>query len=222
VLGRALAMTLDPSEITRLLEPFGVDLDGQQLDVVGRYLDLLTRWSRAVSLTAIRRQEEIVTRHFGESIYVTKFASLDGPLLDIGSGAGFPGLAMKIVRPDIRVVLLEPVTKKRAFLKEVVRECQFRRVEVIGARAEDFSEEHDSEFQCVTLRAVGDFEGVLPAASKCLSGSGRIYAWLTAPEASRLSAGVPDFRGLFAWSEPIKVPLSRDREIWVGRSKRST
>jgi hypothetical protein len=63
---------------------------------------------------------------------------------------------------------------------------------------------------------------VLPAASKCLSGSGRIYAWLTALEASRLSAGVPDFRGLFAWSEPIKVPLSRDREIWVGRSKRST
>jgi 16S rRNA (guanine527-N7)-methyltransferase len=215
-------MTLETSEIARLLEPFGLDLDRRRVDMIGRYLDLLLRWNRAVNLTAIREPEEIVTRHFGESMYVTKFEELGGPLLDVGSGAGFPGLAIKIVRPEIPMVLLEPVAKKRAFLKEVARECGFQGVEVIGDRVEDYSAGHGGEFNSVTLRAVGDFESVLPAVARCLKATGSVYAWLTGTEASRLSADLAEFR-LFAWSEPIKVPLSRDREIWIGRpTRRST
>lgn len=215
-------MTLEPSRISQLLEPFGLELDRRRVDIVGRYLDLLMRWNRAFNLTAIREPEEIVVRHFAESMYVTKFAELGAPLLDIGSGAGFPGLAIKIVQPEIPMVLLEPVAKKRAFLKEVVRECAFEEAEIRGDRAEEFSAAHNRAFGSVTLRAVGDFGSVLPAAARCLNVTGCVYAWLTSLEASRLTASVPEF-GLFAWTAPIKVPLSRDREIWTGRqSERST
>lgn len=216
-------MTLAPSQISHLLEPFGLELDGPQVDIVGRYLDLLLRWNRALNLTAIRDPQDVVTRHFGESMYVARFAELGGRLLDVGSGAGFPGLAIKIVRSELSIVLLEPVAKKRAFLKEAVRECAFTGVEITGDRVEDFSLAHGGEFESVTLRAVGDFERVLPASARCLKAGGCVYAWLTSAEALELSETLPDFRRLFVWSCPVKVPLSRDREIWIGVVKqRST
>lgn len=209
-------MSIPVAEISRLLQPFDLALDEHQLDLTRRYLDLLVHWSRAVNLTAVRRPEEIVTRHFGESLYITKFAKLEGTLLDVGSGAGFPGLAIKIVRPDTAVVLLEPVGKKRAFLKEVVRECEFTRVEVEGVRVEDFCCGRNGEFDSVTLRAVGSFGTVLPAVAGCLRPTGNVYAWLTGVEALQLRRDIPEFSGLFTWAEPIALPVSRDREIWSG------
>lgn len=215
-------MTLRPDQISQLLQPFGLELDGRRVDIVSRYVDLLLRWNRAVNLTAILDPAEIVTRHFGESMYVTKFADLGRSLLDVGSGAGFPGLAIKIVRTETSTVLLEPVTKKRAFLKELIRECALQGVEVLGDRVENFSLAHRGEFESVTLRAVGGFDVVLPAAACCLSRTGRVYAWLTSAEASKLAVETPGFHRWFAWSDPLKVPLSRDREIWVGRPKQGS
>lgn len=210
-------MTLHPDQISKLLQPFGIELDSRRVDIVGRYLDLLLRWNRAVNLTAIRDPEEIVTRHFGESMYVTRFAELGARLLDVGTGAGFPGLAIKIMRPEISMVLLEPIAKKRAFLKEAIRECGFQGVEVSRDRVEEFSLANGGEFDSVTLRAVGELGSVLPAAFRSLRAAGSVYAWLTGAECSNLSADLPGFRRLFVWLDPVKVPLSRDREIWIGR-----
>jgi 16S rRNA (guanine527-N7)-methyltransferase len=205
-------------QIAELLEPFALSLDDTQLELIRRYLDLLMRWNRAVNLTAIRNPEEAVTRHFGESLYLTRFAELRGPLLDVGSGAGFPGLALKIVAAELRVVLLEPVAKKRAFLKEVTRECGFREVEVSGERVEDFGARHTGEFESVTLRAVGGFGSVLPAVGTCLAATGWLFAWLTGAEGVRLAAMTEQF-DLFAWRKRVKVPMSVDREIWAGQAR---
>jgi 16S rRNA (guanine527-N7)-methyltransferase len=204
------------SELARLLEPFALTTSQRQLELITTYINLLMRWNRAVNLTAIRRPEDIVVRHFGESLYLTNFASLDGPLLDVGSGAGFPGLAIKILRPETPVVLLEPVAKKRSFLKEVVRECGFRHVEVCADRVQEFGGTHGDEFESVTLRAVGGFREVLPAASRLLRSHGRLYAWLTASEGERLLGDELAFAERVLWMNRIKVPLSIEREIWVG------
>lgn len=210
-------MEISATEIACLLEPFELQLDHHQLEAVRRYVALLVRWNHAINLTAIRRPEEIVVRHFGESMYLTKFATLTGTLLDVGSGAGFPGLPIKLMRPELRVVLLEPSAKKRAFLKEVVRECNIDRVEVSGTRVEDFCGGHQREFESVTMRAVGDSELVLPAVAGCVAASGGVYLWLTKATARTLVETVPDFQRLFAWTDPLRLPLSRDREIWRGR-----
>ena len=98
---------------------------------------LLLRWNEKINLTAIRNPAECVTRHFGESLFLAHHVNLQGSLLDIGSGAGFPGLALKIVFPELSVTLLEPVTKKRAFLKEAARVCGFSQVSVRGERLEE-------------------------------------------------------------------------------------
>jgi 16S rRNA (guanine527-N7)-methyltransferase len=210
-------MPLFADDIRRLMIPFCLELDSHQLDQVNAWTDLLIRWNAKINLTTIRTPEEIVVRHFAESMYLAKFLELRGRLLDVGSGAGFPGLALKIVSPGLQVVLLEPVGKKRAFLKEVVRECGFESVEVRVDRIEDYCGSHSGEFDVVTARALGSFDSTLPAMVQCLRADGKLCLWLTRPEAASLSEQNAGFRSLVNWSEPIPVPLSRDREIWYGK-----
>jgi 16S rRNA (guanine527-N7)-methyltransferase len=205
--------------VAACLAEFGISPDAAQVQQIALYTELLLRWNRAINLTAIRDAESIIRRHFAESIYLTKIVRLHGSILDVGSGAGFPGLALKLVQPDLSVVLLEPVAKKRAFLKEVVRECGLSHVEVSGARVEDYSDPQPRAFESVTMRAVGSFNTVLPAVAKTLSPDGTLCLWLTRAEASALAERELSFSALFSWSEPVSIPLSRDREIWFGNRK---
>ncbi|HEY6292432.1 MAG TPA: 16S rRNA (guanine(527)-N(7))-methyltransferase RsmG [Terriglobia bacterium] len=205
--------------VAQALEPFGVTLSPRQLDRVSSYVERLVNWGRAVNLTAIHGQEQILRRHFAESMYITGFLHLEGCLLDVGTGAGFPGLALKIICPELNVTLLEPVAKKRAFLKEVVRECQLELVEIRSDRVEGFCITAAKSFDFVTVRAVGSFDTVLPSVRRCLAPTGRACLWLTGHEARRLAQNNKDFGGLFEWEEPVAVPLSQDREIWCGRPR---
>jgi 16S rRNA (guanine527-N7)-methyltransferase len=152
-------------------------------------------------------------------MYLANVVEFKGSLVDIGSGAGFPGLALKIARPELRVVLLEPVGKKRAFLKEVVRSCNFESVEVLGDRIQEFAIGHAGEFNFATVRALGGLDDILPAAWRALAKDGSIYLWLTGLSAGQLKDGFAGFNSLFTESNPLRVPMSRDREVWCGRKR---
>lgn len=210
-------MPIQPAAVAASLADFGISLGLRQLEQIASYVDLLTRWNRAINLTAILDPGEIVTRHFAESIYITRFVDLQGEILDVGSGAGFPGLAIKIARPELRVVLLEPVAKKRAFLKEVVRECKLDRVEVSGSRVEDYCAQAMGGFESATVRAVGNLPMILRATARCLKRSGSVYLWLAGDEGPQDSLKDSGYSELFRWSEPTPLPMSRDRKIWRGR-----
>ena len=212
-----LAMLTD-AELAGLLEPFGVTLTSRQIGQLRTYLERLLRWNVKINLTAIRRAEDCVTRHFGESLYLARWAQLEGRLLDIGSGAGFPGLALKISFPDLAVTLLEPTAKKRAFLKEVTRACEFQGVEVCGQRLEEFAaNEPRSLFDSATSRAVGHFPKLLPLAARCLRPGGRLYLWLSREQGSQLSPLTDRLR----WDEPVPIPLTRTGDIWCGTRESS-
>jgi len=201
------------TRLRQLLEPYGLDLSSAQADHVLAYLHLLLRWNQKINLTAIRHPEECVTRHFGESLFLARHVQLHGNLLDIGSGAGFPGLALKIVFPGISVTLLEPVAKKRAFLKEAARACGFRQVEVRGERLEDLARTTPPPaFDFATMRAVGNLDVLVPLAAQCLKASGNLLLWLTQEQAAALG-GIDC--GL-TWGAPLSIPLSRTGEIWRG------
>jgi 16S rRNA (guanine527-N7)-methyltransferase len=210
---------VDAATIANALADFGLTLDAGQVQQISRYADLLLRWNRAIKLTAIRDPREVIARHFAETMYLTRFIELRGSLLDVGSGAGFPGLALRIAQPNLKVVLLEPAVKKRAFLKEVVRECGLTDVEIDGAKVESFCIPRALQFDSATMRAVGQFGVVLGATASCLKASGSLYLWLTSREAQHLAADEPNFNQLFTWPAPIPVPQSREREIWCGRLK---
>jgi 16S rRNA (guanine527-N7)-methyltransferase len=153
------AMTTDPREVLlQGIEALGLTCDEAQAGLFMTYLSELKKWNRAYSLTSIRDDRGIVIKHFLDSLlYLKALPSEMGSLADIGAGAGFPGLPIKILRPELRLYLVEPVQKKAAFLRSTVRRLGLEGVEVLAQRVEDVS-----GFQvdaCVTraLFAVAEF-----------------------------------------------------------------
>lgn len=205
---------LEEPRLRHLLEPFGLDLTPTQATQTLAYLHLLLRWNEKINLTAIRNEAECVTRHFGESLFIAHHIQPHGNLLDIGSGAGFPGLALKIVFPDLSVTLLEPVTKKRAFLKEAARVCAFDHVAVRGDRLEELASATPAPaFDYATMRAVGNLTELVPLAAQCLKPGGSLLLWLSQEQAGGLT---PIDSGL-TWMDPLPIPLSRTTEVWWGK-----
>jgi 16S rRNA (guanine527-N7)-methyltransferase len=209
-----IGLVLPRPALRRLLEPFSLALDDSQEVVLLTYLELLLRWNSRINLIGPATAEECITRHFAESLYLTRHADLHGKLLDIGSGAGFPGLALKIAKQDLRITLLEPVAKKRAFLKEIVRACHMNSVEVLGYRVESYAKSHGiPSFDVVTARAVGRARELAKYSSMLMKPQGLICLWLGQGQAAELIPSASEF----AWRDPVPIPLSKCREILMGR-----
>lgn len=155
--------TLPESVIASLLEPY-LAPPADLLPQLSAYLDLLLKWNARTNLTAIREPEEMVRRHFGESLFAARHlgAEID-TLLDLGSGAGFPGLPIALLRPEIRVTLAESQHKKASFLREAVRTLGLS-VEVWAGRVETMPS--DRRFHTVALRAVDNMAAAVAVAEE--------------------------------------------------------
>lgn len=137
-------------------------------------------------------------------------------LADIGSGAGFPGIPIKIWAPEIRLTLIESNQKKSTFLREIVRSLTLMDIDVHNGRAERYREAHRTQsqhcFDVVALRAVEQFSSILPVASGLLAPSGRLALLIGQSQLSEVVAILP---GL-AWRPPLPVPLSESRLLLIG------
>lgn len=149
------------SQIADLLAPY-LAPPPAILPQLSAYLDLLLKWNARTNLTAIRNPEEIVRRHFGESLFAATHLGTPDTLLDLGSGAGFPGLPIALLQPQIYVTLAESQNKKASFLREAVRTLGVSNVEVWASRAESLPATR--RFHTVTLRAVDDMAAAIAAA----------------------------------------------------------
>ena len=148
--------------LAALLTPY-LDPPAAILPRLSLYLDLLLKWNARTNLTAIRDPEEIVRRHFGESLFAARHLNPETPtLLDFGSGAGFPGLPIALLRPHIAVTLAESQNKKAAFLREAVRQLKIP-AEIWPNRVEAMPPTR--QFHTVTLRAVDNMAAALTAAA---------------------------------------------------------
>jgi len=222
---------MDTARIAALLKPFlDQPLVPPQLDQISTYIDLLLRWNARINLTAIRKEEEIVTRHFGESFFLARHLfpaysgmALEGApsklrlggafrVLDIGSGAGFPALPLKIWAPHLHLTLIEANHKKAAFLREAARALTLTDVNVITDRAEILAARPDRpQADVVTLRAVEHFDAILPQAVTFLAPKASL-ALLTSttqlPQVTTLTN--------VSWHAPLTVPQSRSRVLLIG------
>ena len=212
---------MDPTAISRLLEPFLIQpLSPVQLNNISTYIDILLRWNSRINLTAIRDPEEIVTRHFGESLFCARHLALSArspherpTVIDLGSGAGFPGLPIKIFSPEISLTLIESNQKKAAFLREVIRSLSLEDATAFLGRAEDFIPR--SPDNIVTLRAVERFSTILPTALRLAGPQGSLALLIGEDQiqsALELSPGAH-------WGYPIPIPLSQHRVILVGMAE---
>ena len=226
---------MKPADIAALLAPFlGPEtLTSRQLGQVSAYLELLLKWNARINLTSVRQPEQIVTRHFGESFFTARHlfpschpersaarrvgpSAVEGPLpghaasslIDLGSGAGFPGLPIKIYAPWLSVTLIESQNKKATFLREVLRALALTSINVFPGRAEDYG----GAAGVVTLRAVEKRQRALAAAARLVSPGGRLALLLGA-------SPINDVRGLlpgFSWDPPLPLPASSARVLLVG------
>ncbi|MGB6431467.1 MAG: 16S rRNA (guanine(527)-N(7))-methyltransferase RsmG [Candidatus Acidiferrales bacterium] len=202
---------LSSGTIVSALRPFGVTPSAQQIDSIRRYLDVLLLWNEKVGLTTLSDPEEIVARHFGESLFCTRFVRLErGRLADIGSGGGFPGLAIKVMCQDLELFLVESNKKKAVFLAEVVRTLEVGHVEIIAMRFEDWRPEAGS-LDFITSRALGHYPFLMRWAHETLKPSGKLILWLGDEEGTRVQTR-PGWR----WRVPERIPLSRQRQLLVG------
>jgi 16S rRNA (guanine527-N7)-methyltransferase len=200
-----------------LLAPFlNNPLSADQLHKLQTHFDLLLKWNAKVSLTAIRDPQEIMRRHFGESLFTGDRLETKPQtrLADLGSGAGFPGLPIAVLHPEINVTLIESQQKKVAFLREVIRSAQIGNASVYAGRAE----ESKSKSQIVTMRAVEKFESVLPVAASMLEPEGELALLIGAAQVQTARAKLKGFE----WKEPVSIPESRERVLLVGRITSTT
>lgn len=242
--------------ISRSLEPFA-SVSPALAAQLSTYLELLLRWNVRMNLTAVRDREQIVTRHFGESLFAARHlfpnhaaaganhagagaptgsAERSSPadrqitrspdrqfVVDLGSGAGFPGIPIKLWAPALEVTLVEAKHRKAIFLREVLRALQLAGISVFAGRAEDLPAQ--AAPLTVTLRAVEKFSDALPlAASLVRAASSPGHQTARAPDARRLAllvgesqiaaarSLVPDF----SWHDPLPIPGSSSRVLLIG------
>jgi 16S rRNA (guanine527-N7)-methyltransferase len=197
--------------IEAALEPYGVAPTALLCDQIRTYINLLLRWNQRISLTTVIDPTEILRFHFGESLLaVTTVPIRHGRLADVGSGAGFPAVPLRMVSSDLSVILIESNQKKATFLAEIVRELHLNDVDVRRCRMEDVHL-NDANLNFVTARAIGIDDNFLDWSRNALNPGGSVVLWLGDADVSRISR-----KAGWRWSDPIRIPQSERRIILRG------
>jgi 16S rRNA (guanine527-N7)-methyltransferase len=195
-------------EILRRRAPaFGLELSDQTLTRSGAYLSTLDSWRRKTNLTGDLTSEELVD-HTLESVLCSSLIAHGERVVDVGSGAGFPGVPLAIARPDLPITLVEPRFKRAAFLRHVVRALALSNLTVFEGRVEEVG---GQTYDVATTRAVGDVRRWLGDGRLIRSG-GSLMAWTTKP--GGLAA---EIRPAFRLERSLEIPESRQRQIAVFR-----
>jgi len=207
---------LSEDAIRRALGDFQIALTDDQVICIQQYMRLLRHWNEKLNLTAIRDPLEILHRHFCESMYAAVSVPINsGRLADIGSGPGFPGIPLKILRPNLQLFLVESNIKKGTFLAEVGRELGLTNARVLIGRYEELGEEL-APLDFVCSRAVGEFAPFLEWAASDRVSAGRVVLWIGGRDLDEARKS-----SQWEWQEPIPVPQSLRRYLLVG-SRRTT
>jgi 16S rRNA (guanine527-N7)-methyltransferase len=205
---------LSEATIRHALDEFQVIVNDQQVSQIQQYIKMLRHWNEKLNLTAIREPLEILYRHFCESMFATGAIPVEKcRLADIGSGPGFPGLPMKILKPEIELFLVESNIKKGTFLAEVVRELELGNARVLISRYEELGEEL-APLDYVCSRAVGEYGPFLEWAGSDRVCAESVILWVGGRDLDEIRKSVE-----WEWREPIAIPQSLRRFLLVGAKK---
>lgn len=169
-------------EIKEYAYELGIELSEIQIEKFFKYMNLLLEWNKKMNLTAITDEKEVIVKHFVDSITISKYIPVGTRLIDIGTGAGFPGIPLCIIREDLEFVLLDSLQKRINFLEVVIKELKLENIKAIHARVEEVGKdsEYREKFGVATSRAVANLttlsEYLLPLVKEggkaiCMKGS---------------------------------------------------
>ena len=141
------------------LEGLNIELNEEKIQKFYTYMNLLIEWNEKINLTAIIKPEEIILKHFVDSLTISKYIKENSSLIDVGTGAGFPGIPLNIYRNDLKITLMDSLNKRINFLNEVIKELKLENIETIHSRAEELgkNKKFREQFDFATSRAVANF-----------------------------------------------------------------
>ena len=163
--------------MTSYAKKINIKFTEEQLDKFYKYMNLLIEWNEKINLTAIVEPKKVILKHFIDSLTINKYLKDNSTLADVGTGAGFPGIPLKILRPDIKITLVDSLNKRINFLNEVIEKLNLKNIVTVHSRIEDFgkNKNYREMFDYVTARAVANLtvlsEYLIPIAKiggKCL------------------------------------------------------
>lgn len=197
--------------IERAAGEFKLVLSDLQVEQIQQYTRILWAWNDKVNLTAIRDPLEVLYRHFCESMFGAALLPVENcRLADLGSGGGFPGLPLKIIRPDLQLFLVESNVKKATFLAEAIRELGLTDARVLVSRYEELGEEI-APLDVVCSRALGDFSNFLAWAASPSVSARQALLWLGGRDLDEVRT-----QPAWQWSEPVSIPKSLQRFLLMG------
>lgn len=144
-------------------QEIGYTLQEEQLEQFFTYKELLIEWNKKMNLTAIEQEEDIITKHFIDSLSIATYIPDSTKVIDIGTGAGFPGIPLKILKKDLSITLLDSLNKRISFLEEVIRNLSLENIQAVHARAEELAhkEEYREQYDIAVSRAVAPMHTLL-------------------------------------------------------------
>ena len=142
------------------LKKRNVVLSDHMMQQLETYASYLKEYNEKINLTAITEHDEVFDKHFFDSLLLVD-RDLKGTLVDVGTGAGFPGVVLKIAFPELKVILIEPIKKRCVFLESLIEKLELKNIEVVNERGEDYSLKHREEFDYVTARAVSNLNNLI-------------------------------------------------------------
>ena len=147
---------MNKQEFLEELAKLGINLNNDQIDKLARFYQLLVTWNEKINLTTIIKEEEVYLKHFYDSLTLIKVVDLRQPLtiLDVGTGAGFPGIVLKIVFPNLKITLLDSLTKRINYLNEIIKELDLHDIETVCSRCEEYTKINREKYDLVVARAV--------------------------------------------------------------------
>ena len=147
---------MNQNDFTNELKKINIELDENKLKNLEKYYELLIEYNKVMNLTGITEKKDVYLKHFYDSLTISKIINLNNysNLCDIGTGAGFPGLVLKIVYPHLKITLLDSLNKRCDFLKIVIDKLNLKDIEIIHARAEEFAKVNRNKYDITTSRAV--------------------------------------------------------------------
>ena len=221
---------MTPQEFYQLLSQKGIELDDRQKDQFERYFELLVEWNEKINLTAITEKNEVYLKHFYDSIAPVLQGLIDNQelkLLDIGAGAGFPSLPMKIICPQLDVTIIDSLNKRINFLKLLAGELGLDKVHFYHGRAEDLAQDKAfrAQFDLVTARAVARMQVLSELTIPYLKVGGKLLALKASNAPEELDEAKNALNLLFSKVQDnlsYALPNGDPRFITVVEKKRET
>lgn len=214
---------MNREEFITAVKELGISITDKQLEQLNKYYKALVEWNKRINLTSITEENDVYLKHFYDSLTLFKEYDLtkDISLCDVGTGAGFPGIVLKIVFPNLKITLVDSLQKRLKFLDYVIKLLNLKDVELVHERMEDYSKQNEEKFDIITSRAVAKTKILVEISFKALKISGHLILMKSSfeEELSDAEKIIKDTGGEVIDVNTFKLPIENSERALISIKK---